>query len=211
MSREPLRRRRFTLLLSLACMPGFGCAGQGTPHPSADEPQPPPDSAQRPHLSQTPGSVRFAIQIGREAVAPIYVLLNEEDDQPGWVRLFRNDERIYLRERCEIPDCGVTPAVCGAAIPLVRNIKGDGSLSSVEFVWDGMTSVIDPRTGCETRQSADPGEYVARFCYSRTAEFEPGGDTSRAAPGSLVDAACTEIPFTLQQTEVVLRIPPEPF
>ena len=188
-------------------MLGFGCTRQGTPRPSADEPQPPPDSVQRPRLSQAPGSVRFAIQIDREAVAPIYVLLNEEDDQPGWVKVFRNDERIYLRERCEIPDCGVTPAVCGAAIPLVKNIKGDAGLSSIEFAWDGLTSVTDPGTGCETRQPAGSGDYVSRFCFSRTAEFEPGSDTGRAAPGSLVEPTCVEIPFTLQQPQVVLRIP----
>jgi hypothetical protein len=136
-------------------------------------------------------------------------MLNGEDDQPGWVRLFRDSVRIYLRERCDIEDCGVPPAVCGAAIPLIRDITATANLTGIELVWDGMTSVLDSLSGCETRRPAGAGNYVARFCFSRRAEFEPGGDPTGSVPGTLVEPTCVEKPFTLGDQQVVLRIPPD--
>jgi len=146
--------------------------------------------------------MRFVLEVGGDAPGPVYVLLNGEDGTVGWVRAFRDGERIFFRERCEIADCGVPAAVCGAAIPFIRNTAG----STIEFVWDGMTSVLDPISGCERRQRAPPGNYVARFCSSREAEFERGGDPTRAVPGRLVRARCVEKPFTLGEPEVRVRI-----
>ena len=177
----------------------FGCAAPGGQQQAT--------ASERPSVSQITGSIRFAIQVGRDAVQPIYIALNDEYDQPGWVRVFREGERVYLRERCEIPNCGEPVAVCGAAIPLIRDLKSDSSLSSVEFTWDGITSVIDPASGCESRRPAMEGTYIARFCYSTEAEVEPGAEGRAASPGTLVDATCVENPFTLQDSHVALELP----
>jgi hypothetical protein len=151
-------------------------------------------------------SIRFAIEVDNDSPGPIYVLLNGSDAQLGWITVYREGERIYFRERCEIEDCGVPHAVCGAAFPEVRNIAGGGDRRSIEFVWDGMTSVRDSLSGCETRRPVSPGQYIARFCYSREAEVEGNGDPLRAVPGRLIDATCIEKPFTLLEREMVLRI-----
>jgi len=133
----------------------------------------------------------------------VYVLLNREDAQLGWVTVFREGERIFLRERCEIEDCGVPAAVCGAAIPLIRNIAGTGM---IEVEWDGMTSVIDSISGCEMREPAAPGEYTARFCFSREARIDGAGDPTSAVPGGLIGATCHEQTFSLRQRQVVWGI-----
>jgi len=202
--------RGLSILLGGALILASGCARKGAPVPSADEPRLAVDSTDHSAASRVALSIRFAIELGRGVEGPVYVMLNDEDDQPGWVRSFRDGERMYLRERCEIEDCGVPPVVCGAAIPLVRDIKGTASLTSIEFVWDGMTSVLDPASGCETRRPAGAGDYVARFCFSRRAEFYAEGDPTVAIPGGLVDPTCVERRFTLRDQQVVLRIPPVP-
>ena len=206
MNRRWLRLRSFSVLLPFALIVGIGCGGKARPPKSLDEPQSPTDSADLGTDSGPFASIRFAIEVDDDVVGPIYVLLNEEDDQMGWVKVFRNGERIYFRERCEIEDCGVPVAVCGAAIPFVKDIAGGGDRRTIEFVWDGMTSVLDPLSGCETRQPAPPGDYIARFCFSREAEFEGDGDPTRAVPGRVIHPTCVEKPFTLHEQQVVLRI-----
>jgi len=124
----------------------------------------------------------------------------------GWLRASRGGTRVFLQERCAIPDCGAEPVVCGAAIPFVQNIAGPGAARRVEFAWDGLISVVDSVARCETRRPAPPGEYVARFCYSREAEFPAGPDSTRAAPGRLLRPICVERTFTPEDTEVVLTI-----
>lgn len=151
-------------------------------------------------------SIRFAIEVSDEVAGPIYVRLHGEDGQLGWVMAFRDGERIYFRERCEIGDCGAPVAVCGAAIPLIRNIAGGRDRRSIEFAWDRLTSVRDSLSGCETRHPALPGAYIARFCFSREAEFQGDADPTRAVPGRLIHPVCKEQPFTLREQAVVLRL-----
>ena len=146
-----------------------------------------------------PLSIRFALEVSSAAESPIYVLSLDEDDQPGWLRVFRGTERIYLRERCEIEDCARRGVVCGAAVPVIRELVEEGT---IELVWDGTTSEVDRTSRCETRQQASPGTYVARFCYSREAQLEPGGGVG----GRLIDPTCVDQPFTLSDVEVVLKI-----
>ena len=150
-------------------------------------------------------SVRFAIELSASASGPFYVSLSDADAQPGWVRAFRGGQRIFLLPRCDIEDCGAPPAVCGAALPVVLDLASVPD-RSIEFVWDGMTSVIDTVTGCETRQMALQGEYLARFCYSSEAELDSVGDPARPSPGRLVRPQCVEISFGLADREVVLRM-----
>jgi len=142
------------------------------------------------------------------ATCPVYVALSSGDAAAGWVRVTRNGERIFLGERCDIEDCGVPPAVCGAAIPMVRGINGACGPKGVELVWDGTTSVVDSVARFETRRPAPPGDYVARFCYSRAADLEAGGDPARGVQGRLTDPTCVTRPFTLQDREVVLPVVP---
>ena len=206
MSTKSLRHCGLSVLLPFGLILGIGCAGKTGAAGSVDEAQIPTDSAALGTSSGSSVSIRFAINVDGDVKGPIYVLLHGEDDQLGWVKVFRDGERIYFRERCEIEDCGVPVAVCGAAIPLVRNIAGGGDRSSVEFVWDGMTSVLDPLSGCESRHPAPPGSYMAQFCFSREAEIEGDGDPARAVPGRLIRPMCMEKPFTLLEQEVILRI-----
>lgn len=182
------RRLSLSLLVPFGWTTGINCAGHTGVAKSAAV------------------SIRFAIEVESDSPGPIYVLLNGSDAQVGWVTVYREGERIYFRERCEIADCGVPAAVCGAAFPEVRNIAGNGDRRSIEFVWDGMTSVRDSLSGCEIRRPASPGQYTARFCYSHEAELEGDGDPLRAASGRLIDATCLEKPFTLLEREIVLRI-----
>lgn len=185
-----LRLRPSSVLIFLAMMPLTSCAGR-TP------------------AAERATSIRFAIELDADAEGPIYVLLHGADDQPGWIRASHAGERVYFKERCEIPDCGVDAAVCGAAISLVRNLAGSADERSIEFVWDLTTSVRDSASGCETREAAPPGDYSARFCYSHEAELQGQGDVSRGVMGRIVSPTCVEREFTLQEQQVVLRIPPD--
>lgn len=94
--------------------------------------------------------------------------------------------RVDIRPRCDIADCDVPPAVCGAGIPVIRDIAA----GRIEVEWDGMMSVIDPVRACETRRPAPPGRYVATFCHSRQASFVGEGDTKVGVQGSLVQPTC---------------------
>jgi len=159
--------------------------------------------------AHTTTSIRFAIELSGDVEGPMYVLLNQENDQPGWVRVSRDGERVFLKERCEVPDCGVAAAVCGAALPFVRNLAGATGEKGIEFVWDMMTSVLDSASRCETRQPAPPGDYVARFCFSREATLEGQGDPTQAVMGRIAAPTCVDRPFTLEEQQVVLTIPPD--
>ena len=202
---EPVRRV-ISVFLPTALALLIGCAQGSRQADSADESVAQADTTERHRESGRRIAIRFAVEVVSDVSGPIYVLLNDEDDQPGWIQVFRDSERIYLRERCEIEDCGATPVVCGAAIPRIRDIAGGEERVPVEFEWDGMTSVIDPISECETRVPAPLGNYIARFCYSREAEFEGRGDPTRAVPGGVVHPTCVERPFTLYERQVVLRI-----
>jgi len=191
------------ILWSSVLILGLGCTGKPDQAEPVAEPQAPTDSVNLATSSGSATPIRFAIEVSSDSMRTVYVLLNREDSQVGWVTVFREGERIFLRERCEIEDCGVPAAVCGAAIPLIRNIAVAGF---IEVEWTGMTSVLDSITGCEVRQPAAPGEYTARFCFSRDARLEGEGDPTRAVVGRLVGATCTEQAFSLRQRQVVWGI-----
>ena len=198
-----LRPRCAPILWCTALVAGLGCGGKVDRSEPAGVPQAATDSVNLATSSGSATPIRFAIEVGSDSMRTVYVLLNREDSQVGWVTVFREGERIFLRERCEIEDCGVPAAVCGAAIPLIRNIAGAGI---IEVEWTGMTSVLDSITGCEMREPAAPGEYTARFCFSRDARIEGEGDPTHAAPGRLVGATCIEKEFNLRLRQVVLGI-----
>jgi hypothetical protein len=152
-------------------------------------------------------AIRFAIEVEAGVSGPVYVQLNEEDAQLAWVKAFRDGERVYFRERCEIEDCSNPGVICGLAPTMVKIIADRGQAGMIEFVWDGMTSVIDPANGCERREPAPPGVYTARFCYAGEAVLEGDGDPAVAVQGRLVDPICDMMPFELSDGQhVVFRI-----
>jgi len=193
------RCRGFMVPLACALITAIACGANA----NVDRRTTPSDSTA---LATNEGtSVRFAIELSGTVNGPFYVSLSDAGDQPGWVRAFRGGQRIFLLPRCDIEDCGAPPAVCGAALPVVLDLARVPD-RSIEFVWDGMTSVIDTVIGCETRQMALPGEYLARFCYSSEAELESGSDPTRPSPGRLVRPQCVDMSFGLADREVVLRM-----
>jgi hypothetical protein len=193
--RATARVSRITARLrsALACALALGLAC--TPQRSPEAREVPADSAA---TTLTPdASIRFAIRTAPDAEGPVYIVLNEEDDQVGWVRVVRDGERLYLKERCEIANCGEPPAVCGMAFRMIRNLAAGAGQRAIRFEWNGETSAIDESTGCESRIPAPGGAYVARFCHSGQAEFDEGVDPGRDAVGRLVEPTCVERPFTL--------------
>ncbi len=201
-----LVRRGFSVYLPTALALSIGCARGSGRAESADESLVPADATERDRELGRRVAIRFAVEVASDVSGPIYVLLNGEDNQLGWIRASRGPERVHFRERCEIEDCANRGVVCGAAISMIMNIANTGQTGMIEFVWHGMTSVVNAVSGCETRQPALPGDYIARFCYAREAEFEGDSDPTRAGPGRLVRPTCTDKPFTLLEQEVVLRI-----
>lgn len=149
---------------------------------------------------------RFVIEAGPAAGGPVYVLIEASDGQPGWLTVSGAAGGVHLRDRCEIADCGLPPGVCGASLPLVRNIGAGGTDQRIEATWDGRRSVIDTVAACERRLPAPGGSYTARFCYSTEAEFTGAGDPARGAIGRLVRPVCEERHFTLADPLVVLRV-----
>jgi hypothetical protein len=134
------------------------------------------------------------------------VNLGASDGGPGWVWAARDGRRAYLHERCEIADCGQQPAVCGAPVPLLRDLAGGGE-RRVEFQWDGMISLVDSAAGrCEIRRVAPPGTYVAHLCYSRRAETQGPPSPTGVVQGRLVQPTCVERKFTPSDREVILRL-----
>ena len=189
-------QRSFSVLLATALVLSIGCVGGGGQAESDDE------SLERAGAVE----IRFVLEVASDVSGPIYVQLNGQDSQIGWIQASRGGERVYFRERCEIEDCANRGVVCGAAMAMIRNIGEGAQSGGIEFVWDGMTSGFDGVSGCELRRPAPPGDYIARFCYSREAEFQSGGDPTMAVPGRLIRPDCTERPFTLLDQEVVFRI-----
>ena len=182
-------RRCFSALWTSALVLSIGCAG--TADPSQTEEM----------------AIRFAVEVAADVSDPVYVQLNDEYAQLGWVKAFRGDERIYFRERCEVEDCSNPGVICGVAPVMVRRIADGGESGMIEFVWDGVTSVVGQVSGCETREAALPGEYTAQLCYSHDAVLEGDGDPAVAVMGQLVGAQCNVLPFELSDgQDVVLRV-----
>ena len=201
-----LVQRGFSVFLPTALVLSIGCAGGADQAQSDDQSLDQADSTERDVEVGGVVAIRFAVEVADDVSGPIYVLLYGADGQVGWIQALRGDERIYFRERCEIEDCANRGVVCGASMPTIKNIGAGAQTGMVEFVWDGMTSGFDEVSGCEIRRPALPGDYIARFCYSREADFATGSDPTMAVPGRLISPSCTERPFTLLDQEVVLTI-----
>jgi hypothetical protein len=184
----------------------LGCAGSGGQAETERDDSLGIDQIDPGIESLPPGMVRFTLEPSPGTTDAVYVSINDAGGQPGWIRVFRGTDRIYLKERCEIEDCGRQAAVCGAAIPMIQQIWRSASSGSVEVIWDVTTSVIDSTSGCEIRQASPEGEYRARFCYAHEAEFEPTSNPQQPTPGRLIQPTCVEQIFILPTSEVSLRL-----
>ncbi len=200
MARECLTASGLGPALLCALVLGMAC----TPHPSPEVREGPANSASTAVTSDA--SIRFALRVAPGAEAPLYIVLNDEYSQVGWVKVFREGKRVFLSERCEIENCGEPPVVCGMAFRMIRNLAAAGGEETIEFEWDVETSAIDESSGCEARVPAPDGAYVARFCHSREAEFDEGVDPGHTAAGRLIESTCVERPFTLADGLVELVI-----
>lgn len=170
----PLTRRASRLALILLPLPLLG---------STCGPTTPTDAA----------PTGFVLDAG-STTAPLFIRVATDDAQPGWISVSHADgRRVYLNPRCDIGDCGKPPVVCGAAIPIVRDIA---TARSIEFTWDGMDSSLDATSGCERRAAAAAGAYVATFCYARSANLTGTGNPATGVQGSLTQPTCATVPFT---------------
>jgi hypothetical protein len=167
------------------CLAVSACQGSGGSHHPAPRP------------------TRFTIEVSDTVSQPVYVLLKRSDNQSGWVTVARQGVRLFLEERCDIPDCGALSAVCGAT---PAQIIALGRREVMTYEWDGMISTIDSTAGCEKRVPAAPGVLTARFCFSLKATNEDGSlPRARAFPGRLVAPTCSDQSFVLNDAEVRFR------
>ena len=197
--------RRLSAVLAATAVLSLACTA-GTRDPAAGA-----ESAATPSASVTTpseyGPVRFAITVGAQHREPVWVQVNDEGSQPAWVSVWRGSERIWLQERCELADCGQSPAVCGAGIPMVRNLGGDATDRTISLTWDGKTSVRAP-AGCEIRErvQASGGALRARICHSVSATREGGGGAFMG-PGRTANATCEERALSPLDSVVVVALP----
>jgi hypothetical protein len=193
-----------------------GCQGNSDPNesPSSDAGNQSVDAKQasfdatpndNPDASSVVGEVQFRLGISNDIPESIYVQLNNEDGQPAWVTVRKDEERVYLLARCEYPDCDMPSGVCGAAQPRVRDITAGGFTGEIEFLWDGKVSVIEPDLECERRRvPATEGAYIASFCFGFQADIEGPGDPTaeQGVPGTVLNPYCQDVPFTLPTDKV---------
>lgn len=153
------------------------------------------------------GTVRFAIVARPTHREDVWVQVSDEGSQPAWITLMRGTERVWINERCELPDCGQEPAVCGAGIPMVRNVGGAAAERAIELTWDGRTSVR-ASAGCEMRErvQASAGALTARICWSARVERQGGGGPLMG-PGRVTGATCTDRQVTSRDTAIVVQVP----
>jgi hypothetical protein len=204
MTATALLLRIFPACIPTALLLSSGCAGAQGESPEEYPGQPDAPVSERKSDERT--AIHFAIEVTANTPGPIYVLINDEDSQPGWVQAFRGVHRIYLRERCEIEDCANRGVVCGAAMPMVKDIADPERTGLIELTWDGTDSAVNAVSRCETRQPAESEDLIARFCYSREADLRETGDLNLGIPGLLIRPICVERPFTLGDREVVFRL-----
>lgn len=154
--------------------------------------------------SQPPETIRFAIEVANDVPESIWVQLNSEDGQPAWVVASSGDTRIYFEERCGIPDCDQPSGVCGAAMPMVRDITDAGFEGVIDLHWTGKTSLVDTSDDCERREHASFGDYAATFCWSLQAEVTGEGDPAEGVAGTLINPICRDVRFTLPDDDNVV-------
>lgn len=153
--------------------------------------------------------VRFALRVPAGGTAPVFVQVTGTNHQPEWITVARGGQRVFLLPRCDVETCGGSRGVCGAAIPMVRDLTAGSR--TIAFQWDGTTSVLDPSTRCQTRGAAPAGAYVARFCWGRGATFMRGAAAAGAGDraGEVAAPVCREVPFVLPRDgEVGMDVPP---
>lgn len=139
-------------------------------------------------------SVTLVLTLSPGAGGPIWLFESDAESQPRWVAIRRDGaeaERVFLRERCAIPECGGDQGVCGMALPVVRRLEpGD----SIHFEWDGRSSRTRMEGQCEIRETVPRGGYTAEFCWTPE-EPDPASDPLNGP--SLTGVRCQNRPFEM--------------
>ena len=136
----------------------------------------------------------------------MFVLLQKENGQIGWVNVNNEGEEIFLKERCEIINCNASSEVCGASLPVIQDITVEANNRIVQFYWDKKISFIKNSPQCEVRVSALEGDYTASFCYSHSAISFTGDNIKGEGIGQLVSPVCVSKSFQLKDKEVILEV-----
>jgi hypothetical protein len=159
------------------------------------------------HMDE-PANFQFAISVDSGVRDPVYVLRRTTTDQPGWIEVFNDNQRVYLLERCDIEICGQNSGVCGQTVPFIENLTSPKSSGSIVLDWDRYTSKLDSTLGCEIRTKVKTDNLHARFCYSPTAEIEGEWDDEGAGEGRLIGPICLQKEFSLSEENLILKIGP---
>lgn len=159
-----------------------------------------------PAATARPGPVTFRAVVPDTAEGAYWVQLNTESEPVAWLRVTFTGEPVHVTPRCEIPDCGRPPAVCGAALPRATRLRPGDSLS---FTWNGEVSTFSTSEGptgtCERRETALPGNYTAEMCYAtRMIPLHPDKELTRdTVIGFVHGAVCLKQTFTVPGPRLV--------
>ncbi len=166
-------RRRRPLPISILALLALAACAAGEPEPSV--------------AGGDGDGVSLVLSLPQDAGGPIWLQESDAESQPRWVAVRGagpDNSRVFLRERCAIPDCQGDGGVCGMALPVVRRLDpGD----SIRFGWDGRTSRTLSGRRCEVREAVPDGTYEVEFCWTHQ---EPEPASNPIDGPDLVDVTC---------------------
>lgn len=120
---------------------------------------------------------------------PTSLLVDElaGDEQPGWLRLYRDGAPVLLNRRCAtVPAC--PPATFGSCPKPVEHVWSAATTNAIAFTWDGRGWVEKQAASgtCATFKTLDlSGEWEVEFCVRvddaspvcNRKQFDPRADT----------------------------------
>lgn len=146
-------------------------------------------------IDAPPGSTSVTFRLSYESDVPdsIFVQSGTESGGQGWVtiRTAAGAPLTFVHDCgvCNCDECGAC-AVCGIGQPVVTEI---GRGMHLDWTWDArlFAAGVCPGNGlaCETGSALPAGNYVARFCWSWSADG--------VGPGHHIGpVSCADEPFT---------------
>jgi hypothetical protein len=177
-----------------------GASTDGATSSADAAPGPAPDAG-------APAGVRFVLRVTNDVPESIWVQVSDAAGQPGWLTLEHAGERFFIAEMCEFETCDGPPeGVCGAALPMVRDITGGTARGEHVLEWDGIASRPDRDGTCERRGPAPAGTWKATFCWGLAASVESSPVATEAVPGEVLRPVCVERHFELPGTREVVEV-----
>ena len=141
-----------------------------------------------------PAPVTLGLRYTTDVPENVWVQSSDALGLPAWVRVTRDGVPVNLFDRCDIPICGESQGVCGAAIPQATNITQGDYSGSVYLTWDGRIRV--GMGGCLERQVPPPGTYKATFCFGWELDTQVGQEVK--------SPSCVEETFELPGATMVV-------